>query len=156
MSSTSWSAPDHVLLLTPRVAIPYRGKVVIYDLTSVSHLQSTGINPQTQCRRTCCKTWYYYRLPVQALNISQLSQESTFLFLTAGDNARNKLVFVPDTLNNSTMYPCLASLRYFIPHPLTHNGANSRMPSLRTGVGSPLSTFKGLEIGLRQVPRDWS
>ena len=47
---------------------------------------------------------------------------------------------------NSTTHPCFAPLRYFIPDPLTYNGANSRMPSLRNTVESPYQRLERLEI----------
>ena len=54
-----------------------------------------------------------------------------FLYLTAGDHARNKLVVIPipDTPDESTMHPSF-STKYFTPQPLAHSGAVSALQIL--------------------------
>jgi hypothetical protein len=87
-------------------------------------------------RRTFCKTWYYYFLPGQVLNVLQFSQESsTFHYQIAGDHARNKVFVlpIPDTPDESTMHPSLPP-NYFTPQSLNqslrHDGAVSALQIL--------------------------
>jgi dipeptidyl aminopeptidase/acylaminoacyl peptidase len=85
-------------------------------------------------RGTCCEIWNFCRLPTQALNVSQFSQNSTLLYLTAGDHARSKLfvIPVPDTPDKSTTNPPLPP-RYVTPKPLTHDGAVTALQILPQG-----------------------
>ena len=92
----------------------------------------------------------------------QFSQESTFLYLTAGDHARNKLfvVPIPDTPGESTTHPSF-STKYFTPQPLTHNGAVSALQILpneklifsRSSLQGPNDVF--VIRGLRELEADF-
>lgn len=64
----------------------------------------------------------------------QFSQNSTLLYLTAGDHARSKLFVlpIPDTPNKSTTDPSLPP-RYVNPKPLTQNGAVTGLQILPQG-----------------------
>lgn len=66
--------------------------------------------------------------------MSQFSKDSTHLFLTAGDHARNKLFVlpIPDTPDKSTTHPSLPP-KYVTPQPLTHDGAVSGLQILPNG-----------------------
>jgi hypothetical protein len=88
-------------------------------------------------RGTCCEIWNFIvfrRDPGQALNVSQFSQNSTLLYLTAGDHARSKLFVlpIPDTPDESTTDPSLPP-RYVTPKSLTHNGAVTALQILPQG-----------------------
>lgn len=68
------------------------------------------------------------------INVSQFSQDSTFLYLTAGDHARNKLFTlpIPDTPDKSSTHPSFPP-KYVTPQPLTHSGAVSAVQILPNG-----------------------
>jgi dipeptidyl aminopeptidase/acylaminoacyl peptidase len=87
-------------------------------------------------RGTCCeiRNFIIFRDPGRALNVSQFSQNSTLLYLTAGDHARSKLFVlpIPDTPDKSTTDPSLPP-RYVTPKPLTHNGAVTALQILPQG-----------------------
>lgn len=113
------------------------------------------------CRGTCCEIWNFTRLLVQALNISQFSQDSTILYLTAGDHARSKLFVlpIPDTPDKSTTDPSLPP-RYVTPKPLTHSGAvtalqilpNGRLIYSRSSLQGPNDIF--IIRGLQEIETD--
>ena len=160
MSPTGWSL-NPVLLSSPRVTILHRGKVVIYDL-------------KKDIRYTLTQPWdrsadeLAVRLGItvvfrgQSLNVLQFSQESTFLYLTAGDHARSKLFVlpIPDTPDESTTHPSLPP-KYFTPQPLTQNGAvsaiqilsNDRLMFSRSSLQGPNDVF--VIHGLQELEADF-
>jgi dipeptidyl aminopeptidase/acylaminoacyl peptidase len=84
------------------------------------------------------------------LNVSQFSQDSSFLYLTAGDHARSKLFVlpIPDTPDKSTTHPSLPP-KYVTPQPLTQDGAvaglqilpNGRLIFSRSSLRGPNDVF---------------
>ncbi len=67
-------------------------------------------------------------------NFSQFSQDSEYLYLTAGDHARSKLfvIPVPETPDESSTHPSLPP-NYTTPQPLTHSGAVTALQILPNG-----------------------
>lgn len=67
-------------------------------------------------------------------NFSQFSQDSGYLYLTAGDHARNKLFVlpIPETPDESSTHPSLPP-NYTTPQPLTHDGAVTALQILHNG-----------------------
>jgi dipeptidyl aminopeptidase/acylaminoacyl peptidase len=68
------------------------------------------------------------------LNISQFSEDSTFIYFIAGDHARSKLFFlpIPETPDKSTTHPSLPP-SYSTPKALTDTGAVTALQILPSG-----------------------
>ncbi|KAI9510583.1 alpha/beta-hydrolase [Russula earlei] len=108
-----------------------RAKVVIYDLNK-------------DVRYTLTQSWD------RSAEEIAFSHDSKFLYLTAGDHARNKLFIlpIPDTPDQSTTHPFL-SPKYATPQPLTTSGAvtafqvrpNGRLVFSRSSLQGPNDAF---------------
>lgn len=119
-----------------------RAKVVVYDL-------------KKDIRYTLTQPWD------RSVEELAFSQNSTILYLTAGDHARSKLFVlpIPDTPDKSTTDPSLPP-RYVTPKPLTHNGAvtalqilpNGRLIYSRSSLQGPNDVF--IIRGLHEIETD--
>jgi hypothetical protein len=86
-------------------------------------------------RGTCCEFCKFIVFRDKcSTSRSQFSENSTILYLTAGDHARSKLfvIPIPDTPDQSTTNPSLPP-RYVTPRPLTQHGAVTAVQILPKG-----------------------
>ncbi|KAI0304472.1 alpha/beta-hydrolase [Multifurca ochricompacta] len=119
-----------------------RAKVVIYDL-------------KKDIRFTLTQSWD------RSAEELAFSQDSSFLYLTAGDHARNKLFILPlpDTPDESSTHPPLLP-KYTTPQPLTHSGAvtavqllpDNRLIFSRSSLRGPNDVF--IIRGLHKLEAD--
>ncbi|KAI0269780.1 alpha/beta-hydrolase [Gloeopeniophorella convolvens] len=119
-----------------------RAKIVIYDL-------------KKDVRFTLTQPWD------RSTDGLSFSPDSAFLYLTAGDHARNKLFIlpIPDTPDQSSTHPPLPPY-YSIPQPLTDSGAvtavqtlpNGRLIFSRSSLQGPNDVY--IVRGLRELEAD--
>ncbi|KAH9969542.1 alpha/beta-hydrolase [Russula dissimulans] len=121
-----------------------RAKVVIYDL-------------KKDIRYTLTQPWD------RSADELAFSHDSKFIYLTAGDHARNKLYIlpIPDTPDQSTTHPSLPP-KYTTPRPLTHDGAvaaiqirpNGKLVFSRSSLQGPNDVF--VIRGLHELEADFA
>ena len=132
MNPTGWSLKP-ALPPTPTVTVLHRAKVVIYDIKK--NIRYTLTQPwDRSVEELAVRSGFLSSLSGQSLNVSQFSQNSTVLYLTAGDHARSKLFVlpIPDTPDKSTTDPSLPP-KHVTPRPLTHDGAVTSIQVLPHG-----------------------